>query len=73
MPLQDTQITTVDGRLVDTSQMEMAHIAVGDEQHVMDVEQVELTTAELVATQDVEAEIVNSTEMSEAGIIAIAE
>ena len=64
MTLQDGQLISTDGQVIDTSQVEMTEIAIGDQQNVMDVEQVELTTAELVASsQEAEAEIVQETQL----------
>ena len=62
MTLQDGQLISTDGQVIDTSQVEMTEIAIGDQQNVMDVEQVELTTAELVASSQ-EAEIVQETQL----------
>ena len=62
MTLQDGQLISTDGQVIDTSQVEMTEIAIGDQQNVMDVEQVELATAELVASSQ-EAEMVQETQL----------
>lgn len=66
MTLQDGQLISTDGQVIDTSQVEMTEIAIGDQQHVMDVEQVELTTAELVASSQ-EPEMVQETQLAQEG------
>ena len=66
MTLQDGQLISTDGQVIDTSQVEMTEIAIGDQQHAMDVEQVELATAELVASSK-EAEMVQEGEMIQDG------
>ena len=66
MTLRDGQLISTDGQVIDTSQVEMTEIDIGDQQHAMDVEQVELATAELVASSQ-EAEMVQETQLAQEG------
>ncbi len=63
MTLQDGHYISTDGQVIDPSNVEMTEIAIDDEQQdVMDVEQVELTTAELVASATSAQQLVTSSQ-----------